>query len=302
MGQLQRIELEDLDGVEITDFGAVFGRVGPQSQAIACMALPDVAKSREVVSGQSFRVSSHVIIVPTAGTGTHVVDSEEYRLELGQVLHVLPGQSQKMLVGQPLDGWVLSIEPFVCPVGLFDVVRPSPVVTLGPSVDVANSLVTSLSTPDILPAMGQERLRISIASVLLELISSAHDGPEVPQELANEYALVSDFRRELEFHYLETRSVGDYASMVGCSAKTLTRATKRLLGQTPKEIIDARVTYAAIRLLANTDIPISWIAAKLGFSQQSNFAKFFSRQVDLTPAAYREASSSRGSAPSTPDN
>ena len=77
-------------------------------------------------------------------------------------------------------------------------------------------------------------------------------------------------------------------------AKTLTRATKRLLGQTPKQVIDARVTYAAIRLLANTDISVNWISTKLGFSQQSNFAKFFCRQVDMTPAAYREACLSSG--------
>ena len=54
------------------------------------------------------------------------------------------------------------------------------------------------------------------------------------------------------------------------------------------------MTYGAIRLLANTDISINWISTKLGFTQQSNFAKFFCRQVDMTPAAYREACLSSG--------
>ena len=283
-----------LQNTEITDLDSVFESADLAKQAIACIALSDVRKSQKVVEGQSVRAARHVVIVPTAGTGMHVVEANEYRIEPGQVLHTLPGQLQQWRVGQPFDGWVLAIDPFVCPVGLFDTARPSPIVNLGPSMDVANALVASLTNPDVLPAMAQERLRISITSVLLELIASANDSPEVPYELASEYELVADFRRELEFHYLETRSVVDYASMVGCSAKTLTRATNRLLGQTPKQIIDARVTYAAIRLLANTDISIHWISSKLGFSQQSNFAKFFSRQVDMTPAAYREACNARG--------
>lgn len=258
-------------------------------RAITCAPLAELRAAPHIMSGRPIRVDRHVIIITKAGTGNHIVDGVERTLEPGRVLHVLPGQEQQWMKSQPFDGWMIAIEPFLCPPGLFDLAHPSPVVVLGPSIEVANALVTSLTNPDIFPAKEQERLRISIATVLLELIAVAHDSPEIPDDLANEYALIADFRRELEFHYIDTRSVADYAAMVGCSAKTLTRATNRLLGQTPKQIIDARVTYAAIRLLSNTEISINWIATKLGFSQQSNFAKFFGRQVKMTPVAYREA-------------
>lgn len=150
-------------------------------------------------------------------------------------------------------------------------------------------MVASLTQPDLLPKGAQQRLRTSIASVLLELIDGAGDRTTLAPDAVAEQKLVGDFRRELEFNYLNTRSVGDYASLVGCSTKTLTRATKRVLGQTPKEVIDLRVVYAACRLLANTDISVAWIANNLGFSEQSNFARFFARLVDVTPAAYRAA-------------
>lgn len=283
-----------LETPEVDDLREIFTSAGQRVGAIACMPLDEVRKSRSVIAGRPIRSTRHAVIIPTSGSGSHIVDSSNYELEPGHVAHVLPGQMQRFVPNQNLNGWLLSIEPLVCPPGLFDIARPSPVVRLGPSVDVAQALVSSLTSPDILPATAQERLRISIASVLLELIAGAHEGPEVPGDLTREYELVADFRRELEFHYLDTRSVSDYASMIGCSAKTLTRATKRLLGQTPKQIIDARVTYGAIRLLANTDISINWISTKLGFTQQSNFAKFFCRQVDMTPAAYREACLSDG--------
>lgn len=280
--------------LDVDDLGEIITSAGIRLGAIACLPLSEVRKSRAVIAGRPTRSTRHTVIVPTQGVGTHIVDSSDYELQVGRLAHILPGQTQRFVPDQQLQGWVLSIEPLVCPPGLFDIALPSPAVCLGPSVDVAQALVSSLISPDILPATAQERLRISIASVLLELIAGANDGPEIPSELAREYELVADFRRELEFHYLDTRSVSDYASMIGCSAKTLTRATKRLLGQTPKQIIDARVTYAAIRLLANTDISVNWISTKLGFSQQSNFAKFFCRQVDMTPAAYRDACLSSG--------
>lgn len=280
--------------VEAEDLGAILAHLGYPQSPIACLPLSEVRKSRAIVAGRPVRSSRHVLIVTAKGEGNHIVDTTEYQLQPGRVAHILPGQTQRFVPDQHFDGWLMWIEPLVCPPGLFDLARPSPVVCLGPSVDVAQALVSSLISPDILPMGAQERLRISIASVLLELIASADQGPDIPSELTREYELVADFRRELEFHYLDTRSVSDYASMIGCSAKTLTRATKRLLGQTPKQIIDARVTYAAIRLLANTDISINWISSKLGFSQQSNFAKFFCRQVDMTPAAYRDACSSTG--------
>ena len=276
------------------DLADVVAHLGYSRASIACVPISEFRKSRSVVAGLPVQSSCHVLIVPTVGEGNHIVETVEHQLWPGRVAHILPGQTQRFIVGEQFEGWLLRIEPLVCSPGLFDLTQPSPVVCLGPSVDVAHALVSSLISPDILPVGAQERLRISIASVLLEIIASANQGPEIPSELAREYELVADFRRELEFHYLDTRSVSDYASMIGCSAKTLTRATKRLLGQTPKQIIDARVTYAAIRLLANTDISINWISSKLGFSQQSNFAKFFFRQVDMTPASYREACATSG--------
>ena len=278
-------EIRETDGVAESSV-----RPNPGLGAVSCREVADIRRTPNTVDGRQVRSTRHVVIVPTAGTGTHFVDGKAYDVEPGSVIHVLPGQAQRWDVEASFDGWVLVIETFVASPELFDLVSPaSPLVQLGPAIDVAHSLVSSLTRPDILPPKAQERLRVSIASVLLELIAGASDEPEVPNGFVAEAVLVSDFRRELEFHYFETRSVADYAALIGCSAKTLTRATKRMLGQTPKQIIDARVTYAATRLLANTDISVNWISQKLGFSQQSNFAKFFMRQVDLTPAAYRES-------------
>ena len=259
--------------------------------AVVCMPFSQVRQAPLALYGGQVQTTRHVVLVPTAGSGQHLVNFRRHTLKPGSVVHIMPKQPQRWLPNQPVEGWAIFIEPFVGPPGLFALGAPEPLVRFGSSVDIAHTLVSALVQPGLLPEKSQERLRISIASLLLEFIAAAGEKSAVPHQFVNEYSLITDFRRELEFHYLDTRSVSEYARLIGCSTKTLTRATKRLLDQTPKQMIDARVVYAASRLLANTDISISWISLKLGFSQQSNFSKFFSRQVGVSPAAYRSSRS-----------
>ena len=272
--------------LHVTDIDLV-GDLSTHPGAVECAPVTDLYAHEQVQEGCMVRVARHTIIVPTAGIGRHRVEMETYEIYQGSVLHIEPGRAHQWIPNAEFEGWAIAIDQHVCPVGLFELGDSSPLVVLGASIDVAHAMVASLTQPEVLPKGAQQRLRSSIASVLLELIDSAGDRTTLPTDAVAEQKLVGDFRRELEFNYLKTRSVGDYASLVGCSTKTLTRATKRVLGQTPKEVIDLRVTYAACRLLANTDISVAWIANNLGFSEQSNFAKFFSRIVDFTPAAYR---------------
>ena len=101
--------------------------------------------------------------------------------------------------------------------------------------------------------------------------------------------LGADCRDLLEAGFATSRSVAHYSELLGCSTRTLTRATNAVVGQAPKEMIDQRVAYAAMRLLATTELQINWIAHNLGFSQASNFSKFFRRMTGVLPAEYREA-------------
>ncbi len=267
----------------------LFAHAPKAGSAVSCARLTDVHLLDEIQNEQTVRVGRHVVIVPDKGVGQHIVEMEKHEILPGSVLHILPGRAHRFLPDANFDGWVIAVDQQVCPAGLFDLAPTSPVVLLGQSIDVAKALVASLTTPEILPAKISHRLRLSLASVLLELIAGATDHTVLSPEVARDHKLVGDFRRELEFHYLSSRSVAEYSSLIGCSPKTLTRATKRVLGETPKEVIDARVANAACRLLAHTDLSVGWISYKLGFTEQSNFSKFFQRKVEMTPAAYRQS-------------
>ncbi len=96
-----------------------------------------------------------------------------------------------------------------------------------------------------------------------------------------------DFLRLVERQFREWLRIGHYAKALGCSEKSLSRSTKAISRQTPREILTARITLEAKRQLANSERRVSTIGYDLGFSEATNFTKYFNREVGLTPLEFR---------------
>jgi AraC-like DNA-binding protein len=95
------------------------------------------------------------------------------------------------------------------------------------------------------------------------------------------------FQQCVEQHFAKWRQVREYASALGCSEKSLTRATREVAGITAKTFIAARVNLEAKRLLVHTALPVAMIADSLGFDEPTNFIKFFKLEAGCTPAEFR---------------
>ena len=65
------------------------------------------------------------------------------------------------------------------------------------------------------------------------------------------------------------------------------RASTRALGQAPIDYLIERRLGAAMRLLRETDRPITDIALETGFSDSNYFARQFRRRTGTTPSAFR---------------
>jgi AraC-like DNA-binding protein len=94
-------------------------------------------------------------------------------------------------------------------------------------------------------------------------------------------------KAEVETNLHRERSVKYYARRLGYSEKTLTRACIASEGRTAKVMIDERVTLEAKRLLAHSRSSAAEIGWQLGFSEATNFAKFFKRMARVTPSTFR---------------
>ena len=91
----------------------------------------------------------------------------------------------------------------------------------------------------------------------------------------------------VEKHFAAWHQLPRYAQQLGCSEKSLVRASLEAAGVTPKAFISARIVLEAKRLLAHTTWPVARIAQSLGYSDLANFAKFFKREAGCTPTEFR---------------
>lgn len=124
---------------------------------------------------------------------------------------------------------------------------------------------------------------------LVTWLSVIHAQRRIRDEILHSHALLrfTHFQKLVEEHFAEWSHVSEYAIHLGCTERSLTRATTATIGVSAKSFISTRITLEAKRLLVHTDFPIYVIAEKLGFEEATHFSKFFKRETGFTPAEFR---------------
>jgi AraC-like DNA-binding protein len=248
------------------------------------------------------RVPVHLLALVTAGRASFSVDFETYPCRPGGLLWVRPGQ----VVGFPppgVDATLVLFEPQFASIReaalTADTEQPAPKLIAGtywqPGGEDGEAIVDGISQLEIdyqRLARGDDIpvavLRFQLAALLLRLTRLEPEGG--PGLVAADSELLARFRAAVDEQYALSRQVEDYAQLLGCSVRTLTRASLSATGRTAKQVVDDRVALEAKRLLAESDLPAAEIAERLGFTEATNFGRFFARTVGCSPLAFRTAS------------
>ncbi|HEX6363081.1 MAG TPA: helix-turn-helix transcriptional regulator [Albitalea sp.] len=250
------------------------------------------ARHRTVRSRPDF----HQIMLVESGTTEHDIDFVRHRCRAGSVLHLRPGQVQRFVRSDAARGWVLLFRPeFVPP----DPALESPLGPFGaaaialPRADrdriraAVRALAAAYDGADDEP-LATRALQHLLLGVLLQ-VARVHEAARPEPQAPGMLRVYRRFLQLLEHRFAQTREVGRYAREIGCSAKTLSRACTLLAGESPKRLVEQRVVLEAKRLLAHSPLAVSAIGMELGFSEPTNFVKFFRRSEGVTPAAFRDA-------------
>jgi len=231
------------------------------------------------------RADFHQLFLVTGGTGGMMVDFVDRPCSAGTLLHVAPGRVLRL----PSAGLDVTMVLFTADfpprldraAALLDSFGPVS-WTVPPDDlavdDLAAEYRRAVRDPDPVTV---DLLRHLLAALLLRAVRSA------PADEPGQSAAFRHFRRELESSFAKTRNAADYAARVGYSVRGLNRLCQAATGHTAKALVDARVALEAKRLLAHTDVPVAAIAHRLGFTEPTNFGKFFTRETGETPGAFR---------------
>jgi AraC-like DNA-binding protein len=235
----------------------------------------------------------------TSGQGVHTVDFVDYPLSQGTLLFVRAGQVQRWPADDSLEATLILLAPSALPhrsgsvltreidlLALDDWHTQLQLVTQN-SVRIHSDMLRLKSDHDNFDAskLDVSLIRHEMLALLLRIAklqqaqadSTAHTGRLL-------YRL---FQKVLEANFQKQHSLGFYANRLACAESTLSRACLAAVGSTGKQVIDRRIALEAQRMLAHSITSIADIAAYLGFSEATNFVKFFRRSIGETPSAFR---------------
>ena len=125
--------------------------------------------------------------------------------------------------------------------------------------------------------------------LLAMLLRLARERPAPQAAASTEQGIYRLFMRELDKHLDCRPSIRELAQRIGYSESTLSRACLVATGHSAKSAVDQRLALEAKRLLVHSEANVAQIATRLGFSEATNFIKFFRRVVETTPSAFRAA-------------
>ena len=94
-------------------------------------------------------------------------------------------------------------------------------------------------------------------------------------------------------HFSEDVTVSDIAAKFAVSRSKLERDFRDGIGEAPKAFLESCRLGEAKNLLIKTDLPISEIAIKSGFSSPNYFFRFFKKHTGISPLRYRSTSEER---------
>ncbi|WP_059046379.1 helix-turn-helix transcriptional regulator [Streptomyces acidiscabies] len=228
------------------------------------------------------RVDFHTVTLITEGRGEHTVDFVSYDCAPGTLLWVRPGQVQRFGPRGDLKGTHLRFAP------AFPPPFPGAESLLAPwrrqvAHDAGDLSLTALTREYARLDPSREILRHLLTAVLLDIDRLPRPAAD-PRDCNETYAR---FREALEETYTTDHRVDQYATRLGYTVRTLTRACQSVTGRTAKQVIDDRIALQAQRLLAHTEQPIATIAHSLGFGETTNFSKFFARMTGVVPGDFR---------------
>jgi AraC-like DNA-binding protein len=100
--------------------------------------------------------------------------------------------------------------------------------------------------------------------------------------------LVRSYHLLVEQHFKVYHQVQDYAKLLYKSPKTLSNLFAKHIGKSPLQIINERIILEAKRLLTYSTKSADEIAHELGYSDAAHFSRFFKKQTESSPSAFRK--------------
>lgn len=247
-------------------------------------------------------VKFFIIFFVYEGNGCHTIDFKDYHYNKGTVLLVRKDQVHKFFKSPNVKGYLLIFtEEFIIShlnkmealktMQLFNDSLSFPKINFNSEEEFSDftTLIKHLESE----YQTNDNFSIGITrSVLHIVITKLFRIKEKSGQFVTTNKYLSQFlvfQNLVEKECFKSREVKYYSNKMGVSTKTLNNITREVINIPAKAFIDERTLMQIKRLLISTNNSIKEIAYISGFSDPTNFFKYFKKFTNSTPEVFRQA-------------
>ena len=142
------------------------------------------------------------------------------------------------------------------------------------------------------PGLAQYELLISLMKIFL-ISASRTKAQQQPDSIpsttgAKEPVILQNLKEAIEKDFKSKHTPQDYAIQLNISPNALAKITKAHFNKTLTNLIAERIIIEAKRELYLTNKSVKEVAYELGYDDEYYFSRFFKKNVNISPQAYRE--------------
>lgn len=112
---------------------------------------------------------------------------------------------------------------------------------------------------------------------------------QLPQSSHPAFQKLAAVDAHIRQHFARPISLAELTAIAGYSVAQLERHCKRVFQLTPRQMIHKARLEESSRLLLHTDLPITEIALRCGYTDHSAFSRQFRALTSLAPSQYRDS-------------
>lgn len=244
------------------------------------------------------RATTHTFIFLTEGEATMTIGSQFYKIIKNECLIVPAGQVYSFAKHDINKGYLFNFhnDILIGSQGKTDIIKNfeflhvwgNPHVSLNSEVATyVLQLLKRIFTAYNKSGLTHERLITSYLMALLCEVNLVYKPLSDSTQTAS-LTLTNTFKQLLFKHIKTKHLVTDYAALLHISPNHLNKTIKTITGKSPTKWIDDAIVLEAKVLLYQTDVPISEIAAEIGFLDPSYFTRLFKKYEGITPLQFRK--------------
>ena len=240
------------------------------------------------------RIVFHGLTIITEGTGTHQVDFATQKLSPGTILPSRKGQVHSFEKASQVKGYVISFDENYITNGMnegnifhFLQLYHTPQIHVGKEninaiIPYIDKLITLQSNPN--DNLKSELIQSLFISLLLEIKRMTIYQHKTYQ--SSRYKDFLKFQHLIATHFTEIHSVHEYARLMNVSYKYINDLCKDLSKKTAKNFFNEWLLLEIKRKLTEDKFTSQEIAYDTGFSDASNFVRFFKKHEGTTPTKF----------------